>query len=247
MSMNTDGPCRLSDGALEAEVLRLARSERDSTASLVAHLAELYGRRLHERAGFSSLYAYCLEVLRLTEHEAYDRMKAAKVVRRFPHVLGGMVSGELNLTTIRLLAPHLSRDNERDLFAAARGKRKRQVLELLAWRFPKPDVASSVRRLAARRMLPVAAMPSAVLNTTAGTPAAAVNPPLETRARVPVPASPPPVVRPLAPERHQFTFTASTQAREMFELARDLLRHSIPSGDPARSSRGRSSCWSRTS
>jgi hypothetical protein len=73
---------QLSDDALEAEVARLASSERGCTASLVGHLAELYGRRLHERAGFSSLFTYCMEVLRLSEHEAYDRMKAAKVARR---------------------------------------------------------------------------------------------------------------------------------------------------------------------
>ena len=96
-------PSRLSDDQLEAEVFRLATCERQSTASLIAHLAELYARRLHERAGFSSLFTYCVEVLRLSEHEAYDRMKAAKVVRRYPRVLEWLTSGDLNLTTIRLL------------------------------------------------------------------------------------------------------------------------------------------------
>src|SRR5215470_7744495 len=143
-------PSCLSDRDLEMEVARLARCERDSTASLVAHLAKLYGRRLHERAGYSSLFTYCMEVLRCSEHEAYDRMKAAKVARRHPQVLDWLASGELNLTTVRLLAPHLTRANHADLFEAARGKRKRQVQELLASRFPRPDVAPSVRKLPSR-------------------------------------------------------------------------------------------------
>src|SRR3954470_5718640 len=94
---------RLTDGALEAEVLRLATCERRATASLIAHLAELHGRRLHERAGLASLFTYCMEVLRLSEHQSYDRMKAASVSRRYPQVLAWLASGELNLTTVRLL------------------------------------------------------------------------------------------------------------------------------------------------
>src|SRR5713226_7461776 len=79
MSMSTVLPSHLSDGELVAAVARLAGSERAATVALIAHLAELYGRRLHERAGFSSLFTYCIEVLHISEQEAYDRMKAAKV------------------------------------------------------------------------------------------------------------------------------------------------------------------------
>ncbi len=194
-------PSRLSDQDLLAQVARLATAERGSTAALVAHLAELYGRRLHERAGFSSLFTFCTNALRLSEYEAYDRMKAAKVARRFPSVLASLAAGELTLTTIRLLAPHLTSGNHRDLFAAAAGKGKRQVQELLAERFPEPDVPATVRKL-----------PS---------PSGAFAP------------APPPLVRPLSPGRYQVTFTAASQTREKLELAQDLLRHAVPTGDPA--------------
>jgi hypothetical protein len=153
--MNVTIPSHRSDRELEAEVARLAGCEREATASLIAHLAELYGRRLHERAGFSSLFTYCTDVLRLSEHEAYDRMKAAKVVRRYPAVLALLASGRVNLTTVRLLAPHLTRKNQEELFSAASGKSKRQVQELLAGRYPKADVASSVRKLPSSMVAPV--------------------------------------------------------------------------------------------
>jgi hypothetical protein len=199
--MQTYALSRLSDQDLVAQVTRLAAAERDATVSLIAHLAELYGRRLHERAGFSSLFTFCTEALGMSENEAYDRMKAAKVVRRYPAVLGMLASGQVRLTTIRLLAPHLTSANYRELFAAASGKGKRQVQELLAERFPEPDVCSSVRRLPA---------PSGVFT--------------------PAPA---PLVRPLSPDRYQITFTATGETRAKLELAQDLLRHAVPSGDPA--------------
>src|SRR4051812_48052895 len=140
-------PSRLSDPDLVAAVSRLAGAERDALASLIAHLAELYGRRLHEVAGFSSLFTFCTEALRLSENEAYDRMKAAKVARRYPVVLGLLAAGKLTLTTIRLLEPHLTAANHGELLAAASGLGKRQVQELLAQRFPEPDVGFSLRRL----------------------------------------------------------------------------------------------------
>src|SRR5580765_6095460 len=115
MRMSTT-PSLLSDRELEAEVARLARAERAGTAVLIEHLAELYNRRLHERAGFASLFTYCTRVLLLSEHAAYDRIKAAKVARRYPAVLSMLASGVVNLTTVRLLAPHLTRANQDELF-----------------------------------------------------------------------------------------------------------------------------------
>ena len=227
--MNPTIPSRLTDRDLVAAVARLAESERDATAALIAHLAELYARRLHERAGFSSLFTYCMEVLHLSEHEAYDRMKAAKVARRYPAVPGLLASGRVNLTTIRLLAPHLSRTNHEELFAAASGKRKRQVQELLAQRFPKPDVPSSVRKLPARNAAPVA--PVAVPAATSASPSAGAA----LMAAASGPPIPPPreLVRPLAPDRYQITFTATKAICEKLEVAQDLLRHAVPNGDSA--------------
>jgi len=49
----------------------------------------------------------------------------------------------------------------------------------------------------------------------------------------PVPAPPPPLVQPLSPDRYRVTFTASSETCELLEMAQDLLRHAIPSGDPA--------------
>jgi hypothetical protein len=230
-------PSRLSDGDLVAEVARLATCEREATTSLIAHLAELYGRRLHERAGYSSLFTYCRDVLRLSEHEAYDRMRAAKVAGRYPRVLDLLAIGRMNLRTVRLLAPHLTRRNHEELFAAASGKRKRQVQELLARRFAQADVAPSIRRLPRQAIAPALETSAPLLAvSTSETP---VPPPIvasapEVAARSSMPAPPRPLVLPLSPDRYRITFTASGETCEMLELAQDLLRHAIPNGDAAR-------------
>src|SRR5207245_10421423 len=93
-----------------AEVKRLGGCEREATVDLITRLAELDKRRLYLGAGFSSLFTYCTEVLRLSEHTAYHRILAARMARRFPVVLRMLALGSLNLTSVRLLAAHLTKD-----------------------------------------------------------------------------------------------------------------------------------------
>jgi hypothetical protein len=57
--MKIDMASQLSDDDLIAQVKALARCEREATACLIAHLAELDARRLYLPAGFSSLFTYC--------------------------------------------------------------------------------------------------------------------------------------------------------------------------------------------
>jgi hypothetical protein len=149
--MKTDYPSSLSDVALVAEVTRLARCEREATARLIAHLAELDARQLYLPAGFSSLFVYCTEVLHLSEHGTYNRIEAARVTRKFPVLLGKLADGALNLTTVRLLAPHLTGENVDELLAEAAGRSKRQVEELVVRRFPRPEAQPSVRKLPAAK------------------------------------------------------------------------------------------------
>ena len=141
---------QLSDAALVAAVERLARTEHDATLALVAHLAELGARRLYLAAGFSSLFAYCREVLALSEGEAYNRVVAARAVRKFPLVLDRLADGSVNLTTIRLLFKHLTVENHGELLDASARKSKRDVERLVASRFPQPAVPFfSVRKVPA--------------------------------------------------------------------------------------------------
>jgi hypothetical protein len=214
-------PSQLSDDELVAQVESLAARARETTAELVAHLAELDQRRLHLRAGFSSLFMYCREVLRLSEGEAYNRIEVARTASRFPVILTMLVEGTLNLTTVRLLAPHLTEGNHHELLASAAGRSKREVQELLARYHPRPDVAATVRKLPAPK--PV----SAPMSTTDAAESAA--PPLALA--FPPPSRP--VVSPLAPDRYQIRFTASASTCAKLRQAQDLLRHAIPSGDTA--------------
>jgi hypothetical protein len=72
--------------------------ERDETASVVAHLAELDTRDVHLRQGYPSLFVYCRDAIGMSEGEAYNRIEVARTARRFPVVLEMLADGRLHLT-----------------------------------------------------------------------------------------------------------------------------------------------------
>jgi hypothetical protein len=186
---------RLSDAELLSRVVRLAGEERGATVELVAHSAELDARRLFLGDGFGSLFGYCTGALRLAEYAAYNRIEAARASRRFPAVLDLLADGSLNLSTVRLLAPHLRPENFETIVAMAKGRSKREVEVLVARLAPRPDVVASVRKLPAPA--PAAeppAEPPATASPAAGQLAAVPSETLE-----PATVQPSPVSAPTAP------------------------------------------------
>ena len=217
---------QLSDGELVARVNDLAARERDATALLVAHLAELDTRDVHLRAGYGSLFAYCRTALALSEAEAYNCVEAARGARRFPVILERLAEGSVNLTAVRLLVPHLTEANHREVLDAARGKGRADVEGIVARLSPRPDVPPSLRKL------PTPALAAPVL-PAAPLPAATVPVSTVRVVTVAVAGYPGQAVAPLSPDRYRLQLTIGLETLEKLRLARDMLRHAIPSGDEA--------------
>ena len=230
----------VSNDALLGGLQRLVGSGRRVLAELVAHLGEVEQRRLHLDAGYSSLFAYCTAQLGMSEDEAYRRIVVARLGRRVPSILEHLATGALSLSAAALLKPHQDAPDLDELVHALLGKSVNAAREVLAARFPEPDVPSTLRKL------PQPHVPSPGARPLPETPDAP-QPPLLGRVLEPmlaprggsrtVPTPSPMVPRtsraiePLSAARYRIQFTADKSLKEKLELARDLLRHSIPSGD----------------
>jgi len=232
-SMKITHAFTLNDAALVSALTRLARTEREATVALIVHLAEFDSRRLYAGLGFQSTWAYCMEVLRLSEDATCNRIETARMARKYPVVLDMLETGTLSPTTARLLAKRLTDENHEVLLAEASGKSKRQVEEILARHFPESDVRASVRKVSGAVPVAVSEAPPPVLalaervgsaSTSASATAPTGPPPL-------LAVAPRPIVRPLGPERYEIRFTASAETCEKLRLAQDLLGHAVPSGD----------------
>lgn len=141
---------QLSNQQLLASLGMVLRNERQALADLIAHLGEVEERRLHLEAAYGSMFDYCVRRLGMSEDEACRRIELARVARRFPALFPLLAAGDLSLSVALVLKPVLTADNHLELLAAARGKSIWQARELVAARFPSPDVASKIRRLPER-------------------------------------------------------------------------------------------------
>jgi len=232
----------LPDVQLIESLHAVIRTKRRALAELIAHLGEVEERRLHLLAAHSSMFDYCVSRLNMSEDEACRRIELARLARRFPALFSLLATGEISLSVALLLKPMLTPNNHVELLNAARGVSMRQTRELLAARFPSPDVSSSARKLPERRAMTEPTCeeprtsPRAEPQEAGPHPAPDTSPPPNARTTPAAPLcapTPHPQTRiePLSSGRYKIQFTADAALKEKLELARDLLRHAHPAGD----------------
>ncbi|MEZ4226572.1 MAG: hypothetical protein R3B13_36835 [Polyangiaceae bacterium] len=137
----------LSDAELLDSTLVVAARANRAVVTLLAHLAEVEARGVHRLCACSSLYTYCRYELGMPEDTAQRRALAARLVRRFPLLLDKLASGELHLSGLLLLGPHLKEENLEQMLAAARHRTKREILALVRRLDPRPDVPARIEPL----------------------------------------------------------------------------------------------------
>ena len=148
---NIDELKSLSDDELLHRVSDLLAQSRRVEWVLVAHIAEVDARRLYARQASPSMIQYCMEALHLSEGEAYRRIAAARLSRKYPVILTMLEDGRLHLCGIGVLSRHLTDANYEDVLARATHKTKREIEKLMAELAPKPDVPPTIRKRPQRK------------------------------------------------------------------------------------------------
>src|SRR5882762_10237742 len=221
---------------LRSATHELVRRSHGLDVALLVHLGEIDERKVYLDWSFPSMFALCVGELGFSEDVACNRIDLARAARRMPVILEALRSGQVHLAGLRLLAPHLTAENQQKVLAEAAGKSKRQIEELVARLWPQPPVPTVVRKLPGRPSPAPEASPAFSFGATTPVAQPEWSPAL---ALAPPPAAPPrrderrPVVAPLSEETFKFQFTASRACHDKFRQAQDLLRHRIPDGDLA--------------
>lgn len=216
----------LSDDELLTSLSSVLQRSRRVEVELVAHIAEVDHRRLFAREACSSMFTYCVEILNLSESEAYMRIAVARASRNYPELLEMLGDGRLHLSGIAKLAPHLTPENCESTFAQAAHRSKREIEELVAALAPKPDVPAVIRKLPASRAN-AAPRPT----TTPSTQNLQLRP--DAVRSQPAPPRPVPKPEPLASSRYKVQFTASSELKEKLDRLAALMYASDPDAELA--------------
>jgi hypothetical protein len=141
----------LSAADLVARLRQLARQSCVVEAEILIYLREVEERKVYRDYAHPSMHAFCVAELGFSECAAYNRITVARLGQRLPAVIEALHSGKVHLTGLRLLAPHLTPENHRDVLAEASGKSKNEIEEIVARLAPQPPVPTSIRTVAQKR------------------------------------------------------------------------------------------------
>jgi len=233
----------LTDSALLHDLKSLVTQDRATTALLIAHLGETDARRLYAPAGYPSMFEYCVKSLGFSEDMAFKRIQIARLARRFPIVHDMLADGRSNLSALLALSAHITPDNADDLLAAAAGRTRSGIEQLIAERFPRPDLPTLIAPVT-QPMSPVGLAPGRVIFTS---PEHAfpttdelemsghvmAGPELAGPAAAHAAVAPAARVAPLAPQRYAIQCTVSGEIHAKLRYAQELLGNAVPNGDLA--------------
>ena len=138
----------LSDGALRRGLVAAVPKSLQAYATAIAHIAEFDSRRLYAPEGYPSMCAFLTGELELSEQMAKKLIRVGRTALKFPEIFLALADGRLNASGVILLAPWLTKENARELLAAAARRSKDEIRELLADRAPKLDVPLSFEAVA---------------------------------------------------------------------------------------------------
>jgi hypothetical protein len=199
--MTATSIAKLADEALLQAVHTACREANRLLGLLLVLLIEVDERRLHLREASPSLFEFCRRHLRMSEGQAFRRINAARLVKRFPRLLQRIEQGDVHLSALVQLRDYLTEENLDELVDAAKGKGKMEIAELIARIAPRPDVPARIRKL------PHYDRGSRVSN------------------------EPKPSLEPLSEARYRLQLTGSREFRDKLFRLRDFMMHVNPYGD----------------
>jgi hypothetical protein len=163
----------------------------------------------------------------MSEDSALKRIQAARILRQFPAMLEAVADGRLHLTGVCLLAPHLNPGNADQLMAAAVGKSKAEIKQLLAELYPGSEELPLVETLHVGALeLPGEHAPAHVEGGQR------LEVPTTRPSVRPIEALPPRTkMAPIAHHRFALHLTLGQDTHDKLRHAQSLLSHRIESGD----------------
>ena len=214
----------LPDAVLHRDLKKLAARERETSADVLAHIAEVDFRKAYVPEAYDSISAYCVGELRLSEDAAAKRIQVSRAGRLCPAIFAALAEGHVHLSGLVLLAPHLTPENTAELLAAATHKRKSEIERLVAERFPKlPSpmlLVPSPSAAGPGEHAPGHAAGHEMTGSSGGEHAPGH---VHECARV----------TPVAPQKFVLQLTMDGSTHDKLRYAQELLGHQVPDGDIA--------------
>ncbi|HEX6791571.1 MAG TPA: HNH endonuclease [Candidatus Krumholzibacteria bacterium] len=214
-----DGLTSISDQQVLANTDRIVIEDRKLTLRMLDHLHAVELRKLFLQLGYSSMFDYCTKHQRLSEPDAVRKIRTERCIARFRQLIPLLESGEVNPTTVSMIAKHINPENADTVIEAIKNKSTREVERFIAALNPLSVVPAD-------RVSPIVVPGENWVKSTFsadGKKSASVE-----EATVPVSADKPQELQ--LERRARVEFTAHEELMEKLDRIRSLAAHRLPAG-----------------
>src|SRR5688500_5119391 len=145
--------------AITARLYEIRKGERAYLVEFLDNLIEMDERKIAVELGFSSVFVYCTEHLRMPKSTTWRRTTCARLMARFPILREYLSDGRLCERTLPYLRDVLEESRLAEILDRAAGRTEEQIQLLVAALAPQPAKADLFRRLPSSRREPVQQSP----------------------------------------------------------------------------------------
>ena len=105
---------------LHARNKKLLSEYRDLEGKLIDSLQEFDRHRGFQKMGFPSLFSYCRDGLGMSENQAFTLIRVSRKAVEVPALREALVRKEITLSSARLIAPVITKENQEEWLEKAR-------------------------------------------------------------------------------------------------------------------------------
>jgi 5-methylcytosine-specific restriction endonuclease McrA len=136
-----------------SETDQLVAQNRGLTLRVLVNLHEIERNKFYLEFGYGSMFDYCTLHLKYPESSAARYMRAARCLADYPQLAPLLESGDVNSTSLAMVAKHIKPDNAPAIIEAIKGKSTRDVERFIAALHPSSTIPPDRTRF---HVLPVA-------------------------------------------------------------------------------------------
>ena len=137
----------LSNSELIARLESLVLNEKETTAEIVRHLAEVESRRLYASLGYSSLFDYAVKKLGYSKPAAMRRIGVARAGVKIPKVFSYLDEDKVTLSSLSACSDLLLGENGLKVLEELQGKSREEAERISASYQPVKKIRDTVEMI----------------------------------------------------------------------------------------------------
>ena len=133
--------------SLHKQAIQISEDFKQKEVELIEILQKVDAHFVYRALGYQSLYKYCTDALKLSEHQSYNLITVARKSVQFPALKQAIINRELTVSKARKVSSMLNEENQSLWLTKAKQLNSKQLEQEIAKENPRSLVPERARFL----------------------------------------------------------------------------------------------------